>query len=57
MFAFNPDKAVILVSGPCGSCDCPRDDALMPLLTVPSLAVWSHLVTDEQTASNCLDRR
>jgi hypothetical protein len=56
-FASDADKAVILVSGPCGSCDRHRDDALMPLLTVPELAVWSHLVTDEQTASKCLDRR
>ena len=52
--ATDPKKAVILVSGPCGSCDRPRDDALLPLLTVPSLDVWSHLVTDDETAGKCL---
>ncbi len=53
-FAADPEKAVILVSGPCGTCGRPRDDALLPLLRVPSLDVWSHLVTDDLTATNCL---
>jgi len=26
----------------------------MPLLEEPSLRVWSHLVTDDVTALNCL---
>jgi hypothetical protein len=55
-FAADPSKAVILVSGPCGDSGCRRSrhDALLPLLTVPSLDVWTHLVTDDRTALKCL---
>jgi hypothetical protein len=55
-FAADPSKAVILVSGPCGDGGCRRSrhDALLPLLTVPSLDVWTHLVTDDITALMCL---
>ena len=53
-FAADAKKAVILVAGPCGGCRRSRSDALLPLLTEPDLDVWSHLVTDEQTASECL---
>jgi hypothetical protein len=53
-FAADPQKAVILVAGPCGTCGRSRDDALLPLLRVPSLDVWSHLVTDDLTATRCL---
>jgi len=43
----------------CGNADCrrSRSDALMPLLEEPSLRVWSHLVTDDVTALNCLEGR
>jgi hypothetical protein len=52
-------KAVILVAGPCGSPGCrrSRSDALLPLLEQPSLDVWSHLVTDDFTAVECLKAR
>jgi hypothetical protein len=55
-FAADPSKAVILVAGPCGDGDCRRSrhDALLPLLTEPSLDVWTHLVTDDRTALKCL---
>jgi hypothetical protein len=56
-FAADERKAVILVAGPCGDCGRSRSDALAPLLTEPSLAVWSHLVTDDETARNCLEGR
>jgi len=58
-FAARKGKAVVLVAGPCGHPDCrrSRDDALYPLLTQrPKLDVWTHLVTDEGTASNTLAR-
>lgn len=54
-FAANKDKAVILVAGPCGKCHKSRSDALLPLLQEPALDVWSHLITDSDTASRCLD--
>ena len=45
-----PHKYVIVVAGPCGECGRTRADALHPLLTSPSLKVWTHLVTDFPTA-------
>jgi DNA-binding transcriptional regulator LsrR (DeoR family) len=56
-FAAETSKAVILVAGPCGAPECrrSRSDALLPLLQEPSLDVWSHLVTDDVTAVNCLN--
>lgn len=48
--ARDPDKAVILVAGPCGRCHRSRSSAVLPLLRVPELRVWSHLVTDLDTA-------
>jgi DNA-binding transcriptional regulator LsrR (DeoR family) len=48
------NKYVVVVSGPCGECGRPRSDALRPLLTVPDLAVWSHLVMDMETAQELL---
>jgi DNA-binding transcriptional regulator LsrR (DeoR family) len=52
--AHTPNKHVVVVSGPCGQCGRPRSDALRPLLTVPDLAVWSHLVMDMETAQELL---
>jgi hypothetical protein len=56
-FAAKDGNAVILVAGPCGASDCrrSRSDALLPLLVVPKLDVWTHLVTDDITASACLE--
>ena len=45
-----PDKHVVLVAGPCPSCGRTRSDALRPLLEEPSLKVWTHLVTDVNSA-------
>jgi DNA-binding transcriptional regulator LsrR (DeoR family) len=43
-------KRVILVAGPCGGCGKTRAPALAPLLTNPSLKVWSDIVLDIATA-------
>jgi hypothetical protein len=53
--AETPDKAVILISGPCHGCKQSRSRALLPLLAEPSLRVWTHLVTDVRTASEVLE--
>lgn len=53
--AEKPDKSVILVAGPCRFCGENRSAALLPLLEEPDLAVWSHLVTDVGTATDCLE--
>jgi hypothetical protein len=52
--AIDPQKAVILVAGPCRTCGSLRGDALLPLLRSPSLAVWSHLIVDLGTANQCI---
>ena len=48
--AQTPQKYVLVVAGPCGRCGRTRTQALQPLLSVPSLAVWTHLVMDLETA-------
>lgn len=48
------DKYVVLLAGPCGECGQPKTAALRPLLTEPKLRLWTHLVTDVQTASELL---
>lgn len=48
------DKYVVLLAGPCGECAESKTQALLPLLTEPKLRLWSHLVTDVQTASELL---
>jgi len=52
--AAHPNKAVLLIAGPCGRCGNPRHEAVKPLLSQPSLRVWSHLVMDAETAANCI---
>jgi hypothetical protein len=49
------EKYVVLVAGPCGECARTKEDAIRPLLEEPSLKIWSHLVTDMETASRLLD--
>ena len=49
-FAQAPNKYVIVVAGPCGECGCTRTTALRPLMTVPALKVWTHLILDFTTA-------
>lgn len=48
------DKYVVLLAGPCRECHMSRAQALRPLLAVPRLRVWSHLVTDIATAQDLL---
>jgi DNA-binding transcriptional regulator LsrR (DeoR family) len=49
--AATPGKYVVLLSGPCSECGVSKTEALLPLLTEPSLRLWTHLITDVQTAS------
>jgi len=49
-----PDKYVLLLAGPCGECAETKTRALVPLLTEPKLRMWTHLITDIQTASELL---
>jgi DNA-binding transcriptional regulator LsrR (DeoR family) len=49
------DKHVVLVAGPCGECGRTKEDALRPMLEEPSLKIWSHLVTDLETADRLLN--
>jgi DNA-binding transcriptional regulator LsrR (DeoR family) len=48
--ARRPDKHVVLVAGPCPACGKTRADALRPLLEQSKLRVWTHLVTDVDSA-------
>ncbi len=48
--ARTPGKYVVLLAGPCGECGCPKVEALRPLVANPDLRLWTHLVTDVQTA-------
>lgn len=51
-----PDKYTVLLSGPCSECGVAKTEAVMPLLTRASLRVWTHLVTDIQTAAAMLSQ-
>jgi hypothetical protein len=51
-----PDKYVVLLAGPCSECGTAKTEAMLPLLTQPSLRLWTHLVTDVQTAADLLAR-
>jgi hypothetical protein len=51
-----PDKYVVLLAGPCSECGKAKTEALVPLLTRPTLRLWTHLVTDVQTAGELLTR-
>ncbi|NUQ63002.1 MAG: hypothetical protein HUU20_10960 [Pirellulales bacterium] len=48
------DKYVVLLAGTCGECGRTKTKALVPLLTQPDLRLWTHLITDLQTASELL---
>ncbi len=45
---------VVLVVPPCSECSALRADALSPLLTSSYLDIWTHLVTDINTARELL---
>jgi DNA-binding transcriptional regulator LsrR (DeoR family) len=53
-FAATKEKYVILMARQCGVCQSTKHSALLPLLTVPSLRVFSDLVMDSTTALNVL---
>jgi DNA-binding transcriptional regulator LsrR (DeoR family) len=48
------DKFVIVVGGPCGTCERTKVRALRPLLQSDSMKVWTDLVTDLTTAEALL---
>lgn len=50
-------RAVVLSVQPCGKCGKLRTGALLPLLMVPELRVWSELVVDSSTARELLQSR
>lgn len=52
--ARTPNKAVLLVAGPCGKCKKSKGQALRALLASDALALCTHLVTDVATADDCL---
>jgi DNA-binding transcriptional regulator LsrR (DeoR family) len=53
--AVKQGRHVVLVSPLCAACSRTRADALLPLLTVPALKIWTHLVTDIPTARQLLE--
>lgn len=53
--AGTPGKSVILLGGPCGNCGETKTEALRPLLEHPDLRLWTHLLTDIQTARELLE--
>ncbi len=53
-WAERPDKYVVLLAGPCSECGTTKTEAMLPLLTQPELRLWTHLVTDVQTAAELL---
>ena len=50
------NKHVILIARQCGMCERTRAEALRPLLTNPSLKVFSTLVMDAATARELLEK-
>ena len=48
------DRYVVIVAGPCGECGEPKVDAIHPLLKQKTLRLWTHFVTDAQTARRLL---
>jgi DNA-binding transcriptional regulator LsrR (DeoR family) len=47
-------KHVVLVAGSCGICHKPKGRALRPLLERPKMKVWTHIVTNMDTAQQLL---
>jgi hypothetical protein len=48
-FAADPNKHVVLVSGPCVDCKKTREAPMEVLLSVADLKVWTHLIMDVST--------
>ena len=53
-WALKKGKHVVLLVSPCGRCGQRKTKALLPLLTVPELKVWSSIVLDVTTARELL---
>ncbi len=53
-WAAKKGKHVVLLVSPCGLCGRRKTKALLPLLTVPDLKVWSSIVLDVATARELL---
>ncbi len=47
-------KHVVLLARPCGECGKLKTPALTPLVTEPSLRLWTHLVMDVDSAAGLL---
>lgn len=54
--AATPDKYVVLVAGPCGTCGTGKANAIKPLLERQNenLHIWNYLITDKSTAGDLL---
>jgi len=52
-----PNKHVVLVAAPCGSCNRPKGAALRPLLEEKDLRLWTHLHMDLTTAQDLLPKK
>jgi DNA-binding transcriptional regulator LsrR (DeoR family) len=55
MAAENSGKAVVLIARPCAHCQRLKTEALKPLLTVPALRAFNHLMLDTKTALQLLE--
>jgi len=53
-FARQQGKHIVLIGGPCGECGSLKTKALRPLLQNENLRLWTHLITDVQTARELL---
>ena len=53
--AASKDKHVVLVAGPCHTCQERKVPALRPLLTRPALRAFDTLITDSRTIWELLD--
>lgn len=55
-FSKSDGKHVVLLVSPCGTCQRSKADAALPLLNVPRLHCWSHLVIDAETAASLVSQ-
>ncbi len=55
--AKTPGKYIVLVGAPCGQCGDSKFDAIQPLLTNEKLHLWTHLVTDVDTANELMENQ
>ena len=53
-FSRRPGKHVVVIGGPCASCDAPKTKALRPLLENPDARLWTRLFVDRDAAKELL---